>query len=224
MNSQQTPTNAICKAHLLVGIPACGRMTTIRWAMNLTAQVFPLSMTVDYLVVNGKEAGEARNNIAQCAKDVKAKLLLMVDDDVLPPHYAVQKMLSALLVDERAMACAGIVYTKMDVPSPLVFANRGEGPFYGWKRDKVFEVPGFISTGCMLVRVEAFDKIEQPWFKTSDYPEQETEDAYFCTKLKKAGYKVLGHGGVLCGHYDSKTKKVVEAPPDVALISAQFEE
>jgi GT2 family glycosyltransferase len=208
------------KSHLIVGLPACGRMTTVRWAITLAAQNYPLSMSHNFIVVRGCEAGEARNKIAQYAKDVKAKLVWMLDDDVMPPPYAVQKLLHAMVNKPNVLACAGIVYTKSTIPEPLVFENNGSGPYYNWKRGKVFEVPGFISTGCMLIKTEAFEKLEYPWFKTQEYPDKVTEDVYFCLKAKKAGYKILGHGGVLCGHYDFKSKKVVVAPEDVVLESA----
>jgi GT2 family glycosyltransferase len=207
------------KNYLLVGVPACGRATTVRWGINLTSQIYPLSMSHNFLVVKGAEAGEARNQIVNYVKESKAKLLWMVDDDVFPPQYAVQKMLYAMMSKKDVMACAGIVYTKSEIPVPLVFEHNGSGPYLNWKHGRVFEVPGFISTGCMLIKTEIFDKIETPWFKTTDYPDRMTEDVYFCLKVREAGYKILAHGGVLCGHYDFRTKKVVRAPEETALIT-----
>ena len=207
----------IGKTHLIVGVPTCGRMTTVRWAITFASQVYPLSMSTNYVVVRGAEAGEARNRIAQYAKEVRSKFVWMLDDDVMPPSYAVQKLMHAMLNKPNVLACAGIVYTKSAIPQPLVFANDGSGAYYGWKKGKVFEVPGFISTGCMLIKTEAFDKLEYPWFKTEEYPNKMTEDVYFCLKAKRAGYKILGHGGVLCGHYDFRTTKVVVAPEEVQI-------
>jgi len=213
------PAEDIGKSYLLVGIPACGRDTTVRWSINLASQIYPLSMSFNYLKVQGAEAGDARNRIADFVKESKAKLLWMVDDDVLPPQYAVQKLLHAMIAKPKVLACAGIVYTKTPIPEPLVFAHDGAGAYRNWKQGEIFEVPGFISTGCMLVKAEAFEKLEYPWFKTTDYPDKMTEDAYFCLKARDAGYKILAHGGVLCGHYDFRTKKVIKAPKELSLIS-----
>src|SRR5271157_2720049 len=102
----------IGKNHLLVGIPACGRKTTVRWAINLASQIYPLSMSYNFVTVSGAEAGESRNKIAECVKEVKSKLLWMIDDDVFPPQYAAQKLLFAMLNKPDVMAVAGIVYTK----------------------------------------------------------------------------------------------------------------
>ena len=212
------PQEDVGKNYLLVAIPACGRLTTVRWSINLATQIYPLSMSYNFLVVKGAEAGDARNRIVDFVKESKAKLLWMIDDDVLPPEYAVQKLLYAMLNKKDVIACAGIVYTKSEIPVPLVFEHNGSGPFFNWKRGQVFEVPGFISTGCMLVKTEIFDKIEAPWFKTTDYPDRMTEDAFFCLKTREAGYKILAHGGVLCGHYDHRSKKVIRAPKELSLV------
>jgi len=212
MNAVPNFPKEVEKSHLVVAIPTTGRMTTVRWGFNLALQDYPLSMSNNFLVVRGAEAGEARNRIAEQVLAIKAKMVWMVDDDVLPPQYAVQKLMFAMLNKPNVMACAGIVYTKSEMPQPLVFGNDGTGPYYNWKRGKAFEVPGFISTGCMLIRSEVFEKVEYPWFKTIDYPDKMTEDAYFCFKVREAGYKILGHGGVLCGHYDGRTRKVFGAP------------
>src|SRR5208282_1348742 len=199
------------KSHLIVAIPACGRLTTVRWGINLALQEYPLSMGVNFMMVKGEEAGKARNTIVKQTQEIGAKLLWMLDDDVLPPEYAIQKLLYSMLGKKNVMAAAGIVYTKNGVPSPLVFANDGAGPYLDWKKGKAFEVPGFISTGCMLIKMEVFDKIPYPWFETVEYPDKMTEDVYFCNKVLGAGYKILGHGGVLCGHYDARKKRVIEA-------------
>lgn len=204
-------------SHLLVGIPACGRATTVHWGMNLATQIYPLSMSHNFAVPKGAEAGVARNIIVDTAKEAKATFLWMLDDDVFPPQYAVQKMMFAMLNKPDVMACAGIVYTKSPIPSPLVFEKNGSGPYFNWKHGQIFEVPGFISTGCMLIRTEVFDKIEGPWFESHEYPTKMTEDVYFCLKVKEAGYKILAHGGVLCGHYDFRTKKIVRAPQEPVL-------
>lgn len=214
----QVPVNDVGKTHLLIGIPACGRMSTVRWGINLAAQSYPLSMSYNFCILRGAEAGDARNKIVDYAREIKAKLLFFVDDDVFPPQYAVQKLLHSMLNKPKVMAAAGIVYTKSPVPQPLVFEYNGSGPYYNWKKNRPFLLPnpGFISTGCMLLKVEAFDKIEPPFFQTNDY-ERMTEDTYFCLKLQAAGYDIIGHGGVQCGHYDFRSKRVVVAPEEVTV-------
>ncbi len=75
----------------------------------------------------------------------------------------------------------------------------------------------------MLIRTEVFRHLEKPYFKTvEEYVEVDgnigcqkmTDDIYFCQKVKQAGFKILAHGGVLCGHYDVKKDKIFTMPDD----------
>jgi GT2 family glycosyltransferase len=180
-----------------------------------------MNVAVDYASANDaeeKEVGLARICICQAALKSNARFVWFVDDDVLPPNYAVQRLMQALKRDPKAMVCAGIYYSKQVVPEPLVFEDAASGAFTDWKAGQVFEVPGFIGTGCMLIKTEVFKYLDQPWFKTVDWPEKITDDAYFCRKVKRAGFRILGHGGVLCGHYNSQTRKVVWPPEEGPLV------
>ena len=203
-------------SYLVVGVPAGGRLTTVHWGVNLAAQIYPLNTATDYCVPEGYESDEARDSIVQIAHEANARWIWMLDDDVLPPNIAVQRLMYAMIDQktgrpyEDVIACAGIYYSKSDIPQPVVFEGRGTGPYWGWKRGEVFEVPpeGFIGTGCMLINPELIKKLERPWFRNIDGPDKSTDDAYFCDKAHAAGFKILGHGGVLCGHYDHKRKKI----------------
>lgn len=203
--------------HLVVGVPAAGRLTTVRWGINLASVQYPMNMAVDYasaVDATGKQVHTVRNALAHYCLKSKAKLLWMVDDDVLPPQWAVQKLLDAMQKDPKAMCAAGIYYSKNFVPTPVVFEDNGSGSFTKWKKGEVFEVPGFIGTGCMLVNTEIFNLVPEPWFDTLEFPDKVTDDAYFCRKVIKAGYKILGHGGVLCGHYDHRSNQEIWPPED----------
>lgn len=197
--------------YLVVCVPAGGRLTSVHWGINLAAQLYPMNMAVDYCSVEGGEVGQSRDLMVEYALDSKAKFMWCLDDDVLPPNYAVQRLYAALQSNQQAMACGGIYYSKTIEPAPVVFERGGEGPFYNWKEGEVFELPstGFIGTGCLLINMEIFSKISKPWFKTLEYPDKVTDDAHFCRKVQAAGYKILGHGGVLCGHIDLRNNKTI---------------
>lgn len=213
MSSLETPTVGFGATHVLVGVPACGKLTTVRWGINLAAQEWPLNMAHDFASTDDPvEIGVARNKMVEIALEMKCKYLWFVDDDVLPPNYAVQQLLFAMEQDKKAMVCGGIYYGKKYVPSPIVFEDNQSGSYLDWKPGEVFEVPGFIGSGCMMIRTEVFQYLEQPYFKTTDHPAKITDDAYFCRKVKEAGFKILGHGGVLCGHYDVNTRKTYWPP------------
>jgi len=217
---------------IVVGVPAAGRPTTVRWAINLAAQVYPLNTAVEFCCPERKDGrvlaefdseidvGDLRDYIVSYALSRRAPYIWFLDDDVLPPNNAVQRLMYAIRKNPQAMVCAGIYYDKRsDIPSPIVFKAGGQGPNWDWKQNEVFEVEGpngFIGTGCMLVKTEIFQHIRQPWFKTLEYPQRVTDDAYFCFKVHEAGFKVLGHGGVLCGHFDWQTGKGYWPPGSIA--------
>ena len=50
-------------------------------------------------------------------------------------------------------------------------------------------------TGCMLVNLDVFEKLEYPWF------DSDAEDIGFCEKAKEAGYKVMVDTSLEGGHY-----------------------
>lgn len=218
IQADEKPSYGFGSTHLVVAVPACGRLTTVRWGINLAAQKYPMNMAADFCSAeDGKETevGLARNCMVEYALQAKAKLIWMLDDDVLPPDYAVQRLLHAMLNKPDVIACAGIYYSKQDVAEPVVFEDNGSGAFTDWKPGEVFEVPGFIGTGCMLIKTKVFESIEPPWFQTLEYPDRVTDDAFFCRKVRAAGFKILGHGGVLCGHFNARTKKTIW-PAEVA--------
>ena len=205
---QQKEEVGFGSTHLNIGIVSATGVSTVHWGVNMAAQTFPMNMAHDYSVVVGQEVGHGRNAISAYSIE-RSKLLWFIDDDVLPPNYALQRLWHALQKEPNAAICAGIYFSKSDTPTPVVFKDNGSGPYMDYKPGEVFEVPGFIGTGCMLIRTEIFKKIEEPWFQTIHFPDKITDDAYFCRKVKAAGYKILGHGGVLCGHYDQRTGKTV---------------
>ena len=195
---------------IVIGVPSCGRPTTVRWAINLAAMVYPLNTAVEFCAPEGIEVGEARDYVVQYALERKARYVWFIDDDVLPPNWAAQRLISTLRASD-AMACGGIYPAKRDIYEPLVFQDHGSGPYYDWKPNEVFEVTGFIGTGCLMIKTALFHVLEPPWFVSSDYPRQ-TDDNYFCQKVLKAGHVILADAGVLCGHFDWKTGKGYWAP------------
>jgi hypothetical protein len=209
-------TNGIAEVHstpitkLGIGIASSGRATCVPWALALATQSYPVGTGLAYMNVVGTTIDAARNEMVKAARNAGLKYLWFLDDDTEPPVDAARKLMYLLDQEEakasNVVAAGGIYCVKQDPPCPLVFASPGAGPHWKWKVGDVFPVWG-IGTGCLLIRVDVFDKIEEPWFKTTSEPGfTETDDLYFCEKLAKAGYGVLGHGGVLCAHWEMRAK------------------
>jgi hypothetical protein len=85
-----------------------------------------------------------------------------------------------------------------------------------------------LATGCMMIRLSVFDHLDEPWFRDiesleeakrlghfhADYGPSEslghevtTDDMYFCAKVRRAGFRILAHGGVLPAHWDQQGRE-----------------
>ena len=196
---------------LTVGIPTRGKKVGFEWALSFFQQNYPLNTERNFNIVKGKPVDEARNQIVKNAMDWKAKYLFFWDDDVAIPPFAVRKLMYDLeQADDDVMVAGGIYCSKEDYPAPMVFKENGNGPYWRWKQNEVFECEG-IGTGCMMIRMEVFKHLAEPWFKTVDEaPEpgsevimrRVTDDLYFCKKVTEAGFKIVGDGSILCIHWD----------------------
>jgi len=193
---------------LTVGVPLCGRPVSPWWGISLATMDWPLGIDVNYCVVEGMEVGEARNRIAEEALRNKSKYLWFVDDDTAPPRHAAKRLITILQQDETVAICGGIYCSKCDNPEPIVEKRIRDGMFWNWKPGEVFDCEG-LGTGCMMVRVEALNGIDRPWFRTVDLLDygmgeyKQTDDLYFCAKVVKAGMRIQAHGGVLPLHWNA---------------------
>ena len=141
---------------------------------------------------------------------------MFVDDDVELPFATFRQLLATIKqADEKVMVVGGIYPARSFPPDPILHQVNGHGAFWKWKRNTIFEVTGTIGTGCMMIKTEVFDHISEPWFKTVDEDDcQITDDAYFCDKVRDAGYKILADAHVICAHWDNATQTRFEIPDD----------
>ena len=195
---------------LVVGVPTRGKKVAIEWALGFWMQNYPLNTERNINVVKNKPVDEARNQIVKNALDWKAKYIWFLDDDVVAPSFACRKLMYDLeQADDDVMVAGGIYPSKEDIPAPMVFKENGNGPFWKWKANEVFECEG-LGTGCMLIKTEVFAHLTEPWFKTVDecpdggevVMRRVTDDLYFCKKVVEAGFKIIADGSVICSHWD----------------------
>jgi hypothetical protein len=214
---------------IAIGLPLGRSMTSPLWGVALATQTYPLNTAVTHVVVQDEEVGEARNKIVDWAIEHKSTYVMFLDDDVILPPFGIQRLGytldtrgPSLYPDSKIAVCAGIYMSKEELTTPVVYKRNGHGGSWDWKVGEVFDVES-VGTGCMLIHTEVFKHLEKPYFKTvEEYVEVNgqlgcnkiTDDIYFCQKVKAAGFSILAHGGVLCGHYDTKTGKTYTIPED----------
>ncbi len=197
------------------------RNVTPDWAFSLAAITAPMNATMERVRTVNRKRDLAREKMVDGGLERKTRFIMFLDDDVTVPANILRALLYQFSNLEDDVAVIGGIYcTKTSPAHPLVFKTLGDGPFYKWKLGEVFECD-VVATGMMMIRADVFKNLPKPWFKDlegveeakkygvvpDDYPGHYfaiTDDAFFCNKVKAAGYKVMAHGGVLGLHWDNK--------------------
>lgn len=200
---------------LVIGIPTRSKPGGIsssvpfQWAIGLATMNPPINTSYEIVAVNGTHIDLQRNMLVSEAIKRKAKYMFFLDDDVEAPRNAIRRLIYDLEQSD-AMVASGIYCTKEDPPTPLVFKTDDEGPFWKWRIGEVFECSS-VGAGCLMIKMELFKHLEPPYFKIIDerangdvFRYQVGEDIYFCEQVRKAGFKIIADGGILCTHWDEQ--------------------
>lgn len=126
-----------------------------------------------------------RNYLVEQAQILKATHMLFMDADTIAPPSA----LMTLIDHKKDIVCASTCHRSDEFNSSLI------GQFVG--QETYMDATQLTEATCiglplMLIKMEVFDKLANPYFAE---PPGETgdvvpEDAYFCTNVRKAGYKI----------------------------------
>lgn len=213
------------KIGLVLGVPFGGRPVVPQWAVRFGSLQWPLNTGRAICAIYNQPIAEARIQIVEGAIAKGAKYVAMLDDDTEPPLDWLIRATSILgqYEPEGFRVVGGIYVARTDHPQPIVYRGNSQGAFWDWKAGEVFECDG-IGTGCILISTEVFKHLPRPWFKTvAEHYSPGTrptignfisDDLWFCELVRKAGFKILADGGVLCRHWDWKTGKAYQLPAD----------
>lgn len=139
------------------------------WSIELFT---PLRMSIDRM----------RNTAAKMAIEHKCDYLFFIDDDVLVPPDALDK-----LIEADADVAAGWTVIR-GYPFNNMFFRWADSQTlehyneFDTPTDGILEV-GAVGFSCALLRVSALQRVEAPYFVTGPYS---TEDVYYCIKLQQA--------------------------------------
>lgn len=123
-----------------------------------------------------------RNFCANVAIANKIDYILFLDDDVMPPVNAVER-----LVQHDKDVCSGITLIRGFPYAPMVFDfKRPKSHFVFDYMERAHPKTGLLKVDAVgfslcLLKTKTLAKVEAPWFVTS---ENMTEDVYYCKKLK----------------------------------------
>ena len=154
---------------LLIGVPTSGQPTQ-PFLDALPLLALPPNVDADRVIWSGNAVAAQREMIARHAVSTGCDMLVMIDDDIVPPPDALIQLLAVLEDDARA-AVVGALYYSRDSARPIVVAD------WDSSDTTTAHIPAFTSTstdpvaaigfGCALLRVSAARKAETPRISNS---------------------------------------------------------
>jgi hypothetical protein len=197
---------------ILVGVPSFG-LVSIQWHSHMMQLQTPMNRSLRHMYVQGKEVGDARNEIVQRALEYQGPLgerashVFFVDDDVLIPSHALMHLLS-----HNRPIVSGLYYAKTITPQPLILSHKFGGVVTDFADGALVDCDAH-GMGCTLIAREVFEATEFPWFQTTKQrgPDIEgtpvyvhqTEDVWFLDKARRAGYQPCVDTSLFCPHWSN---------------------
>jgi hypothetical protein len=203
------------ECRVLLGVASAGKPTA-PFIESLARLKLPLNVaSLKRSVAIGNYIPGQRELIMSDAVDEGYDYLLFVDDDVVLPEDALEKLVATAEADPRT-AVVGALYYSRDSARPITVADWDSRDtssahipaFSSWSTDPVDGI-GF---GCALLRVSVAKELGAPYFPAHIYIEREArrvrqcdEDYLYCERVRKAGYVVRLDARVRCPHYDRES-------------------
>ena len=199
------------RSGLMIGIIAKDNIP-VQWMFHMMAMhnYIPSGLFWNYGWVRDKYYDEARNSIIEQAKKKGVEWLMFIDTDVFIPQNAI-----AQLMRHNKKIVSG-VYWKKGLPlEPVIYRKFGGGPIFDFEPDQLMPIGG-AGLGCCLIHMSVFDELDYPYFKVnwllpkadgSTTKVNIGEDHYFFYTAKEAGFDTWCDTGVLCDHWDEKSKQ-----------------
>ncbi|HZY98887.1 MAG TPA: glycosyltransferase [Candidatus Baltobacteraceae bacterium] len=169
-------------------------------------------------IVTGNFVPAQRDVLVDRAMRWNADTIAMCDDDMILPPDAFAKLCNVLRADAR-IALAGALYYSRDGLRPMAVdgwepSDTTQGWIPAFDDQTPVDVAG-VGFGCIAIRASVFSEFTRPFFAAQIYVERNAgrvrvcnEDYLFCARLRAAGYRVVLHPGVRCGHYDRAKARV----------------
>ena len=170
--------------------------------------------------VRGYDCATARNKLAQKALDLQVDYVLMVDNDVILPPDALEK-----LTDDLKDVCLGF-YAHRDTDNIYrgrtcvckLYDSAGTKYFnypleseYSAQELKDLQDNGTYKLqihgggmGCAFIKADLFRRLTYPWYDWVNYGDSNrgmlSEDLFFCELCRKANIPIYTDTRVGCGH------------------------
>lgn len=145
----------------------------------------------------------ARERIAEIAVGEKFDYIFFVDDDMICPRdlferlYKHQKDIVAALAFTRFAPHRPVLYLIEEGYDQVAKKNYYTSKsYFNYPKDTLVQCDA-VGFGAVLIKVDVFNKLQQPWFTPGT---GRGEDIQFCYDAGKAGYKVYMDTATKLGH------------------------
>lgn len=158
----------------------------------------------------GEPRAQNRNKIARQFLDTQREWLMMIDDDIAPPTDCIRRL---AVVRQDIVVAPCPVWSKKglcanvgdNVPTARVPTNWPS--WFSWDVAADPFIVGVAGTGVILTHRRVFETTPYPWF-VEDYGDMrgeygQTEDIYFCRRVREAGFNIWVHPAAVCDHFNT---------------------
>ena len=138
-------------------------------------------------VVNSKASIVAvgRNLAVKAGRETRAEWVLFLDSDMIFPAETIERLMS------HGRAVIGATYPRKILPLAFI-GNRLDGVQFSLADKGVIEATR-MPTGCLLIKREIFDRMQEPFFRCG-YDEKSGEilgeDFWFSDRVRALGYSL----------------------------------
>lgn len=171
------------------------------------AMAMPMNQKVQRLSIINAEVGQAYNaTVEMILRDsIKWKYMLTLETDNLPPRDGLLKLYESI---DKYDAVGGLYWMKGPLGSAHIYGDPlkpEDGMLPQVPLDDQVQPCLGMGMGFTLFNVDAFRKVEGPWFQTE---QDTTQDLYFFKKAAEKGLKFAVDTRVKVGHMDLDTRKI----------------
>lgn len=156
----------------------------------------------------------SRNHVVEKAKEQKASILYMIDDDMLPAKGFFKKSLDFLLRNPCAMCTSPYMGAPPKEEMMIYKLNNNKNKLLPYEKEEAFNLTGITEvaatgTGLVAINMEIFDKLKKPYF-SYEYTDDSlveltsTEDIVFCKKLLTEKIPIYCFWDYFSGHAKGK--------------------
>lgn len=201
------------------------------WDMDKNGQ------EVIFEFIRGYDCATARNRAVMRAQELKADILMMVDNDVTVPVHALSDYMSFPFDEGMYLDTYPVIlgsYAHRDTDN--IYRGRtclcklydGYGnPYFNYPLESEYTAEELINLekkgeyrveihgggmGCAIIRTSIFDQMDYPWYDWVNYDDSNrgmlSEDLYFCEKCKAAQIPIYTDTRIRCGHVLRRIQEV----------------